>query len=288
MEKIFSNQKINCDKDVFSRNILFHNEIVKISTLCAKNDIKLVLLKGAALIELIPEYSYEREMEDIDVLIVKKDYKKFKQVLKTIGYEEVRFDPNVMYNSKLDIQLDIETKVWYLDYKKNYEIMKTVAHLSNYNSETDAYILKLPDMLDYICIHSYVHHAKLEHKWEQDIEILCKKFGLKNCADEFKNKFFWIINNDLDYKGHILRFLFLSMKQKIIYFFQTIFPDFNFVRLRYGIIKKSQKNIFYEIYVFFITIFLYFIRWISLTFKLLKFFNKLLKNLFLTKLLARV
>lgn len=165
-------------KDIFSRNILFHNEIISISKKCREEEIKLILLKGAAMVELFPEYSFRREMEDIDVLIEQKNYEKFRKLLYELGYKEVPFDPHAMYNEQKDIQIDIETRVWYLSKKENWFLIHNAKHLSDFGIETDCYVLSPQDMLNYTYIHSYIHHARKENKWEEDVKMIIEKFHL--------------------------------------------------------------------------------------------------------------
>ncbi|MFQ3676033.1 MAG: nucleotidyltransferase family protein, partial [Endomicrobiia bacterium] len=123
MKIVSPNTVAQYNKDIFSRNILFHSEIVRISEECFKQNIRLILLKGTAMIEMFPEYSFERELEDIDVLVEKKVYKKFKKLLSELGYEEVLCDPHAMFNKQKNVQIDIETKLWYLNEKENKKVI---------------------------------------------------------------------------------------------------------------------------------------------------------------------
>jgi hypothetical protein len=75
------------DKDVFSRNILLIDSIIEISKSCRLHNIEILLLKGAALLELgIYEFS-EREMTDVDVLIKPEKLTEFENILLCMGFE---------------------------------------------------------------------------------------------------------------------------------------------------------------------------------------------------------
>lgn len=283
MENILLNNIELYDKDIFSRNILFHNEIVRISEKCLQQNIKLILLKGAAMIEIFPEYSFVRELEDIDVLVRKKAYKEFKILLSELGYEEVLYDPHAMFNKQKNVQIDIETKLWYLNEKDNVKIINSAIHLTQYGSLTNCYVLKPQDMLYNIYIHSYIHHAKFDPKWQKDIQLLKKRFKLRKIETKFKDRYKFFLNSNIVYKGYVLRFLFLPFKQKINYLIETLFPPVEFVFLRYGI-KHQRYGIMYS----FVVAFLYIKRWISLIFKTINFFNNILKSLFATKSLTHI
>ncbi|MFN3550700.1 MAG: nucleotidyltransferase family protein [Endomicrobiia bacterium] len=233
-------------KGILVRNILIHNEIKKIKQECCKNNIKLILLKGAALVELFPEYSFFRDMEDVDVLVEKKDFCKFLNILKYLGYELYYEDPNVVYKKDIDLKIDILTELWYLNNKENKKLINSCIE------KEGLYFLPPKEMLRHIIIHSYIEHNYIEEKWLKDIMLIKEKF---NIDFEMKNyipkKFLIFVNKKIYYKGHFLQFLFLPFSKKISFLFKKFFPKIDFMIRRYAI-----KDIF-------ALPFFYFYRWAS-------------------------
>ncbi len=224
--------------EVLFKNILIHTEIEKISKLTESCGIKLILLKGAALIELFPEYSFTREMEDIDVLINKSDYSKFINILKTLGYVQSEEDPNVMYNATLDIKIDIKTDLWYMTRKEKAKLFNCLLKIKNF------YILPPGEMLRYIIMHSYISHNSLEKKWQQDIKLikerLNEKFDFKIPAIVFR-----FLKKNVFYKGHFLPIFILPFPRNLTYLFEKILPSVDFIKRRYNIQRNILIPFFY-------------------------------------------
>lgn len=239
-------------KNILARNIIIHNYIEQISNECSKQGIRFILLKGAALIELFPEYSFEREMEDIDVLVEEKFYNKFIDILQKLGFKQSQTDPNVMYFN--DIKIDVTTKLWYLNKKENTKVIKSAIKLKD-----NIYVLSPLEMLRNILYHAYIEHNYLDSKWEKDIEILKKYYRL-----EFSFKFPKIVDFFLKlniyHKGHIVKFLFLPWHKRLCHFFYYIFPSTEFMLKRYNVRFASFLPFFYlyrvlDLYIKFFNLF---------------------------------
>lgn len=230
----------NINLNILFRNILIHNEIEKISTISDKYGIKLVLLKGAALIELFPEYSFIRELEDIDVMIEKKDFKMFVNILKDFGYVLSEDDPNVMSNENLNIKIDITTDLWYMTKKEKVKLFGSLLKLKNF------YVLPPKEMLKHILIHSYINHNFLDEKWQKDIKLLIEKFSL-NVEDVFKipKIIFMFLRKEIFYKGHFLPLFLLPFNRKAEFLFNKLFPSADFIIRRYNIKKRFLIPFFY-------------------------------------------
>lgn len=225
---------------VLARNILIHDQIKKIAEVCEKNNIKLVLLKGAALVELFPEYSFEREMEDIDVLVEKKDLKKFVDILKGLGYKHYPEDPNVLYNEEVDIKIDITTRLWYYSLKENKKLCNNLIKITNF------YILPPKELLKHIVFHSYLEHNFVEEKWTKDVLLLKEKFAVDVNEEELIPKFVLkLLNKKSYYKGHLIQFLYLPWYRKINFLFTKLFPNKNFMFHRYGFKNVLLLPFFY-------------------------------------------
>ncbi len=225
---------------ILFRNILIYNEIEKLSAISYKYGIKLILLKGAALIEIFPEYSFIRELEDIDVMIEKKDFKMFVNILKSLGYAQSEDDPNVMFKKELNIKIDITTDLWYMTRKEKVKLFNSLLKIKNF------YILPPKEMLKHILIHSYISHNFLDKKWQKDIELLVERFNL-NVEDVFKipKIIFIFLRKKIFYKGHFLPLFLLPFNRKVEFLFYKFFPSTDFIIRRYNIKKNFLIPFFY-------------------------------------------
>lgn len=253
-------------KETIVKNLIAHSQIAEISKECKKQNIKLILLKGAALIELFPEYSFNRDIEDIDVLIEEKNYKSFIEILKKLGYTRSKDDPNVMY-CEGKLKIDIKTHLWYLSKKENTELINRATKLE------DFYVLSTSDMLKHIMFHSYFEHGFLEEKWKSDIEILSSHLNIKSKLElPINNKILkFVLKSNFYYKGHILKFLVLPWQKKLVYLFKYFFPSKEFMKNRYN--TKS----------FLVLPFFYLYRVLSTALKLFRIISSLLTCRFLKR-----
>ncbi|MDI6642038.1 MAG: hypothetical protein QME68_06995, partial [Elusimicrobiota bacterium] len=62
-----------------------------------------------------------------------------------------------------------------------------------------------------------------------EIKLECKKYGIS--VNPLPSK----ISSLLKHKGHILRFIFLPLLKKPVYFFKTLFPSKKFLVDRYDL-----------------------------------------------------
>ncbi|MCX7716103.1 MAG: nucleotidyltransferase family protein [Endomicrobia bacterium] len=267
--------KENCiDNSIFVKNILIHHQLDEILNETEKLGIKVVLLKGAALIELFPEYSFCRDMEDIDVLINKKDYKKFIKLLFSLGYKFCDFDPKTLYKENMPAKIDVSCELWYLSKKENVEIMRKLCKINNF------YILPVSEMVRNILYHMYVEHNSIETKWEKDVELLKSKYNIKEdvmkeMKEILKNRLIKILlKAQVMYKGHILQFFILPFGKKLNYIFNKIFPEKEFLIHRY----KVKTQILLPVW--------YLYRCCSIFFRIGVFFSKLL-NFHLSTLFSK-
>ncbi len=218
------------NNSILAKNILIHKQIEEIYDECEKHNIKLVLLKGAALVELFAEYSFWRDMEDIDVLVNKKDYDKFVNLLKVLGYKNMPFDPNVMYSEDRPAKIDIFCELWYLSKKENVMLFNKLQKVDKF------YILPPEEMVRHIYYHMYIEHNYIDERWVKDIEIIKSKFQINIDLDNLLP--FWIkffLNKKIFYKGHILEFLVLPLDKKIQFLTKKFFPSYKFLLKRYNL-----------------------------------------------------
>ncbi len=246
---------------ILAKNILIHSELENICKICSQQNIKIVLYRGAAMVEIFPEYTFEREMEDVDVLIEPHNVEQFRKILSSLGYIDREDDPNVMMKhvGNQIVCIDISTGLWYYTKKQNFKIFSRIEHVKKYGSELDCYILPLEEMLKEIYIHSLLH-GKNEKKWFSDIKLLQKVLNFTNYELTINNVCKFLVKQNIVYKGHIIKFLFLPFNRKILLLFTTLFPSVKFLSRRYakGCLAK-------------LGILLYLLRWLMImtnTFKI--------------------
>ncbi len=228
------------NSSLVAKNVLIHKQIEEICDECEKQEIKLVLLKGAALIELFPEYSFYRDMEDIDVMVNKKDYDKFVKLLKNLGYKNVPSDPNTLYSEDKPVKIDIFTELWYLSKKENFVLFNNLQKVGKF------YVLPPEEMLRHICYHMYIEHNYIEEKWLKDIEIIKSKFCVEINFESFIPKWIRIwVNKKIFYKGHLLEFFVLPLDKKIQFLIKKLFPSSKFLLKRYNLRNKFFLPIVY-------------------------------------------
>lgn len=256
-------------KEIIVKNLIAHSQIEELSRECKNHHIKFILLKGAALIELFDKYSFERDMEDIDILVEEKNYEKFIEILKKLGYTQSKEDPNVML-SKGKLKLDITTHLWYLNKKENFEVINRAMKVK------DFYVLSLSDMIKHIFFHSLFEHGYLEEKWLNDIELIKLHFNIEPKIEMPISRLVrFMLRLNFYYKGHIVKFLILPWKKKLVYLFNCLFPSKEFMKKRYNVKISLFLPFFYFYRIFSVVLKLFdIINNLSIS-QLLKLFPKL-------------
>ncbi|OGS21088.1 MAG: hypothetical protein A3J83_02390 [Elusimicrobia bacterium RIFOXYA2_FULL_40_6] len=230
------------NRDIFAKNLLIHTQLKELLEEFHKQDIKIILLKGAGLIELFPEYMREREMEDIDLLIKPEQLKKTKAVLQSIGYSKNVSDPYAFTNPAKPLPVDLCPGLWYLSKEENDSLWKG----SNCLEPIDFYI--------HILAHSVVHHKQFDSRWAKDLELLKSKYPDELAQSKIETKIqSYAIKLPLNLpnsgspvvplSGHISRFSFLPFNKKISYIFGALFPSLEFIKGRYDT-KNELKLLF--------------------------------------------
>lgn len=255
-------------------NIRIHKQINEISDLGKTHGIKVILIKGAAMIELFPEYSFTRPMEDIDIVVFKKDYERFRLLLEDSGYIPVKDDPCAMIHPDKAAVVDISCGLWYMD--ENC-LERSVIPLSDCGVESDCYILKPQELIKNIIIHSWLH-GNGEYKWQRDVERLKSRFNIRieslNLPSDSITEF--IKKRNFRFGGHIIKFLILPFGKKINYVFKMFFPEWRFLKRRYNC-RENFAGLALA-YIF---------RWINLLFNSAIFFSNVIKSLFSGRFLRR-
>ncbi len=242
------------DSRLIYRNILLENQFRQFFQECLKAGIDICPLKGMGLL-LSGHYGPgERDMEDIDVLVRKKDLSKLNKLLRENNYYPVRSGEPGYHRKGEPAVIDIHTDILYMKSKQLKGLWNKMVLKNN--------LKFLPDEehFIYIIFHSFVQHGYLSKTWCRDLEKVKQKikgkdlireraesYGLGSLLCLYDSLSFPRKNNiksiylrfiiNLPYfpdKGHFLRPLFAGgIKEKIKFFFSFMFPSLSFLKRRY-------------------------------------------------------
>jgi hypothetical protein len=237
------------NKLIIARNLYLFQQLKEI----ALYRIPIILLKGIALIEAVPEYSAERSMEDIDLLVHTEDMLHLRRMLGRDGYLPVPFDPGALYHPDKTGSVDIVDHLWYLN-KDEQKMLWDSAQPTTIAPHV--YRLSADEMYLHILAHGAIHHASKEARWLRDLSVIKenREILLDECALEEKLKIrglsnvarYYLGNETAPYwyrrilqwqhplKGHFTRFLLLAFRKKLSYLWDALFPSAEFIRHRYN------------------------------------------------------
>ena len=248
--------------EILARNILVLDQVEEIATAFSTESIYFVLLKGIALVNLLPEYLSYRVMEDIDILVRPEQLEKAKETLYSLRYKKSDYDPYAFRRESSPAYVDLCDGLWYLNKKENLELFFNAISIPIIDSRVFVKVLSPEDCYINLLAHSIIHHTKMELRWFNDLKLLEDKFNdkLNRGKIKFKCKNYGIpLNSSLNtkhkflgtfailQKGHIQRFIFLPLLRKAVYLFNTLFPSTKFLVDRYDLISLRQI-VFWRIY----------------------------------------
>lgn len=145
------------------RNTLLYHELSKVLGILQNDGIPVIVLKGAALAELIYQNIALRPMSDVDLLVKGKDIWKIDKVLSQLGYESNTFllskrhaqwIQHITYTNRV-IHVEIHPKIYELP-NLNPWINASPATIAS----TDTLILGSEDFLLHLCLHVDRHFRK--------------------------------------------------------------------------------------------------------------------------------
>lgn len=265
MKTISVNRSIN--KSILVRNLLIHRQLEEIGREFSKASINAVLLKGAALILLLPDYSSERLMEDIDMLVRPKDLAAAREALARLGYLPLPEDPCAVSNPSKTAPVDLTDNLWYLDKAENEEVFSEALRHRFKGSAAAFCHLRPEDFYIHVLAHGALQHAEDSGIWKKDLSLIwahwgktikwaeveakLKQYGFQEAVDTYMapetadDSFYLRLLNmkDNPFKGHIARFIFLPAGKKLGYIRSSLFPGAEFLKNRYNL--KNEAEIFY-------------------------------------------
>ncbi|MFC2091626.1 nucleotidyltransferase family protein [Elusimicrobiota bacterium] len=248
------------NKRLLFRNILIFDQLEEIIISCNSAGIQVCLLKGCALIQCGIFRMWEREMEDIDILIKERDMAKFNRLMRGMGYSSVCSGEMGYYKSGKNAVLDVHTGVLYAD-DAQLEVMQ-----DNMKKTAGMNVLSYEDQVIYTVYHGLIHDAGYSKKWMNDTKRLLEAAHIRwrDLADKFAvyglSELFLIASSYIgiaggfiphntlkkhyielvlklpkfEEKGHFLiPFTIKRIKDRISYFIRFFFPDLSFIKRRY-------------------------------------------------------
>lgn len=242
-------------RETLTRNLGIHRQIIFLDALFAAAHVPAVLLKGAGLIEAIPELTHTRFMEDIDILVRPADSAAISTLLETAGYWRVPEDPSAWEHDDYPEHLDITDTLWYLDERENSALF--VAAKQWQLPGLFAFTHLPPDeFIVHILAHTCIHHgrptaecnddrAAISSHWPElttpeRLSATMNGHGLHALAAYASEGRFpgtlsrLCMRSTHPLRGHVLRWLFLPAKKKASHLFRTLFPPAAFIRNRYN------------------------------------------------------
>jgi len=176
---------------VLARNILLLEALEEISTAAAEKSLKLILLKGSALLTEGVYRPDEREMTDLDILIRPDDEKNFDILLTGLGFKPMENSSQAYYRmaspSAPPVIVDLHTVLRHLT-----ETSAAWHRCSRFSLSMRFPVLSLEDQFLHLAGHNLLHHGELGSKTINDLSSL-----LEFAYRHMDRSVFWIRNADL-------------------------------------------------------------------------------------------
>jgi hypothetical protein len=162
-------------------NILISHALKQVLSALEKEDIRPIVLSGAALIELVYPDLGSRQMADVDLLVQPKDLAGLDNALRFLGYqprltphpEEIHYHPA---NPGIPpVEMDIQTEVWHLNERQLAEVWHKAREVRL--NGTPALVLSPEDMFIYSVADTSVFHGFLELRWLNDIRYIVERYN---------------------------------------------------------------------------------------------------------------
>ena len=175
----------------FTHNTAYYKDLSDILTSFQRSDIHAIILKGAALAEILyPDISL-RPFVDIDLLIRDQDMPKAKDELQHFGYVENvtkefhqgyrrEFDKHFAYSKSGHIPVYVELHTSLLSFVNAQKLVAdglweraVVAQIG----EVHGLVLSAEDMVLHLCMHIFNHYLSTKLIWSYDVALMLLKHG---------------------------------------------------------------------------------------------------------------
>ena len=151
-----------------TKNIVLFSFLKELLATLNNANLKIILLKGAALVPVLYYNISKRQIRDIDILVQKKDLSFLIFHIKALGFEE--FNKNsctFVRKDKIPIFLDIHTNLKHLDSLSEHKIWNNAESVVIEGEET--FTLLSEHSLPFLISHATLSHGYANPKWLKDI-----------------------------------------------------------------------------------------------------------------------
>ncbi len=162
------------------RNAYIHNELSKILGVMRNSGIPVVILKGAALAELVYQDIALRPMNDVDFLVRDRDMWRVPRVLSQVGFElrKIMWSQTIYVNESIPIE--VKSKMGDFPNLDPWVNVSRVTLASN-----DTLILRPEVFLIHLCLHTERHLSRTQ------VAILLWWFDITELLERYREKFDW-------------------------------------------------------------------------------------------------
>lgn len=151
--------------------MLLYKELGKVLKVLNEAQIPVLVIKGAALAQMVYDNIGLRPMEDIDILIHRDDLWKIKEELLKIGYVLTPTGEWTFAKEGTQAAIDVHTDIFYV---KDDELWKNAQTIEIEGQK--ALVMSPEDSLIYVAAHSSVHHGTVSKVWMKDIVYIIKRY----------------------------------------------------------------------------------------------------------------
>jgi len=185
-------QHLIADKGTLARNLLLLKALEEVCAAASETGLKLVLLKGAALLEQGVYGPGERGMTDLDLLIRPEDEKAFDAMLTGLGFKPMENSSQAYYKitapAAPPVIVDLHTGLWH---EKDTGALWSRAQHSGGKAAAETIRLPVPgleDQLLHLASHTLLYHGCLGGRTLQDIGRLLEFVYGKTDRGDFWRK----------------------------------------------------------------------------------------------------
>ncbi len=158
------------NKSIFSRNIILMDCLNIIARACQKKDIDLIVLKGGSLLLSGVFKLNEREMTDVDILLKEEDEKNFKEILKSLKFQEMPNSSDAYFKmlgeNAPPLIIDIHQKLLHIKNIKELWLSKLISPIEQ---NPNLLILSDEDVFLHLIAHNLLHHGSFPNKAQKDL-----------------------------------------------------------------------------------------------------------------------
>ena len=174
-------------RQILARNILLVELLDQVAGILSRAQIYTAALKGAGLLLTVYRQSFDRDMEDIDLLVNAQDLFRAESALSACGWRRVEGGEYGFYRDRDPAVIDMHTALWYMDgvrgleytgiatgrgTKKALDRSRLIAVNAN-----SIYVLSYEDMWIQCALQSLIHRANIDARAIRDLRQIIAHAG---------------------------------------------------------------------------------------------------------------